>query len=50
VGVEASYYTSASSVDVQSLAGVGHDLNTHFRNHEGWRLMDEWLCSRGLGR
>ena len=49
-GGEAAYYTSASSVDVQSLPGVGHDLNTHFRNHEGWRLMDEWLRSRGLGR
>ena len=49
-GVEASYYTNASSVDVQSLDGVGHDLNTHFRNHEGWRLMDEWLRPQGLGR
>lgn len=49
-GAEASFYTSASSVDVQSLPGIGHDLNTHLRNHEGWRLMDEWLRSRGLGR
>jgi pimeloyl-ACP methyl ester carboxylesterase len=29
---------------------VGHDFNTHFRNHEGWRLMDEWLRSQGFGR
>jgi hypothetical protein len=47
---EASFYMSASGVTVQALPGVGHDLNTHFRNHEGWRLMDEWLRSQGLGR
>lgn len=47
---EAAFFTSASDVTVQPLAGVGHDFNTHFRNHEGWRLMDEWLRSRGLGR
>jgi pimeloyl-ACP methyl ester carboxylesterase len=47
---EAAYFTSASSVTGQSLAGVGHDFNTHFRNHEGWRLIDEWLQSQGLGR
>ncbi|HYY98838.1 MAG TPA: alpha/beta fold hydrolase [Pyrinomonadaceae bacterium] len=47
---EAAFYTGASSVTVQSLPGVGHDVNTHFRNHEGWRLMDEWLRSQGLGR
>jgi pimeloyl-ACP methyl ester carboxylesterase len=47
---EAAYFTSASSVTVQSLPGVGHDFNTHFRNHEGWRLIDEWLQSQGLGR
>lgn len=42
---EAAYFTSASSVTVQALAGVGHDFNTHYRNHEGWKLMDEWLRS-----
>ena len=47
---EAAYFTSSSSVAVQSLPYVGHDFNTHFRNHEGWRLMDEWLQSQGLGR
>ena len=47
---EAAFFASASSVTVQSLAGVGHDFNTHFRNHEGWRLIDEWLQSQGLGR
>jgi len=45
---EAVYFTSASSVTVQPLAGVGHDFNTHFRNHEGWKLMDEWLRSKGF--
>ncbi|HEX7316732.1 MAG TPA: alpha/beta hydrolase [Pyrinomonadaceae bacterium] len=45
---EAAYFTSASSVTVQALPGVGHDFNTHFRNHEGWRLMDEWLRSKGF--
>jgi pimeloyl-ACP methyl ester carboxylesterase len=45
---EAAFYTSASGVTVQPLAGVGHDFNTHFRNHEGWRMMDEWLRSKGF--
>jgi pimeloyl-ACP methyl ester carboxylesterase len=49
-GGEAAFFTGASSVDVQALGGVGHDFNTHFRNHEGWRLMDEWLRSKGFGR
>lgn len=47
---EASFYNSASSVSVQTLPGVGHDVNTHFRNHTSWRLMDEWLTSLGLGQ
>ena len=47
-GGEAAYFNSASSVTVQPLAGVGHDFNTHFRNHEGWKLMDEWLRSKGF--
>jgi pimeloyl-ACP methyl ester carboxylesterase len=47
---EAAFFASASSVTVQSLASVGHDFNTHFRNHEGWQLIDEWLQSQGLGR
>jgi pimeloyl-ACP methyl ester carboxylesterase len=47
-GGEAAYFTSASSVAVQPLAGVGHDFNTHYRNHKGWRLMDEWLKSKGF--
>jgi pimeloyl-ACP methyl ester carboxylesterase len=45
---EAASFTSASSVTVQTLPGVGHDFNTHFRNHKGWRLMDEWLRSKGF--
>src|SRR5215212_2106198 len=45
---EAAFFTSASGVTVQALPGVGHDLNTHYRNHEGWRLMDEWLRSKGF--
>src|SRR5215207_1101599 len=47
-GGEAPFFTSASSVTVQSLPGVGHDFNTHFRNHKGWRLIDEWLKSKGF--
>jgi pimeloyl-ACP methyl ester carboxylesterase len=48
-GGEAAYFTSASSVTVQALPGVGHDFNTHYRNHEGWRLMDDWLRAQGFG-
>ena len=47
---EAAFYASASSVTVQTVPGVGHDFNTHFNNHAGWRLMDEWLRARGLHR
>jgi hypothetical protein len=32
---EAAYFTSASSVTVQLLAGVGHDFNTHFPQSRG---------------
>lgn len=49
-GDEAAFYTSASSVTVQTLPGVGHDVNTHFNNRTSWRLMDEWLRSAGLHR
>lgn len=45
---EAAFYTSASSVTVQAIPGVGHDMNTHFGNHTSWRLMDEWLRAAGL--
>ncbi|HWW77926.1 MAG TPA: alpha/beta fold hydrolase [Pyrinomonadaceae bacterium] len=48
-GGEAAYFTGASGVTVQALPGVGHDFNTHFRNHEGWRQMDEWLRAQGFG-
>lgn len=47
---EAAFYANASGVTVQTLHGVGHDVNTHLRNHESWRLMDEWLTAQGLGR
>src|SRR5215207_4301707 len=45
---EAAFFTNASGVTVQALPGVGHNFNTHYRNHEGWRLMDEWLQSKGF--
>lgn len=47
---EPGFYTSASGVTVQSVPGVGHDVNTHYGNHASWRLMDEWLQAQGLGR
>lgn len=46
---EAAFFTSASSVTVHALPGAGHDFNTHYRNHEGWKLMDDWLRSKGFG-
>ncbi|HEY0097786.1 MAG TPA: alpha/beta fold hydrolase [Pyrinomonadaceae bacterium] len=45
---EAAFYQSASSVTVQAIPGVGHDVNTHYGNHASWRLMEEWLRSAGL--
>lgn len=42
-------YPSASSVTVQALPGVGHDVNLHLDNGTSWRLMDEWLRAAGLG-
>lgn len=44
-GGEAAFYKSASSVTVQTLAGVGHDVNTHFNNRTSWQLMDEWMSA-----
>jgi pimeloyl-ACP methyl ester carboxylesterase len=46
---EAAFFTSASSVTVQALPGVGHDVNLHLDNGTSWRLMDEWLRAAGLG-
>ena len=45
---EAAFFTSASGVTVQSIPGVGHDVNTHFNNRASWELMDEWLRAAGL--
>jgi pimeloyl-ACP methyl ester carboxylesterase len=45
---EAAFYTNASSVTVQAIPGVGHDVNTHFGNRTSWQLMDEWLRAAGL--
>ena len=45
---EAAFWTSASSITVQSLPEVGHDFNTHLANKEGWRLIDQWIRAIGL--
>lgn len=42
---EAAYWTSASSVTVQSLPGVGHDFNGHVDHLQGWEQIDAWLSS-----
>ena len=47
-GTEEAFFKSASSVTVQTIPGVGHDVNTHLGNHRSWRLMDEWLRAAGL--
>ncbi len=47
-GAEAAFYTSASGVTVQTIPGVGHDVNTHFNNRASWQLMDGWLTAGGL--
>jgi hypothetical protein len=45
---EAAYWTSASSITVQSLPQVGHDFNTHLDHKTGWRLIDRWIRTIGL--
>jgi pimeloyl-ACP methyl ester carboxylesterase len=45
---EAAFYTSASSVTVQTLHGVGHNVNTHLGNRTSWQMMDEWIRAAGL--
>jgi pimeloyl-ACP methyl ester carboxylesterase len=45
---EAAFYASASSVTVQVIPGVGHDVNTHFGNHTSWQFMDDWIRAAGL--
>jgi pimeloyl-ACP methyl ester carboxylesterase len=42
---EAAYYSSASRVTVESLAGVGHAFNNHLNNKTGWRSIDQWISS-----
>ena len=42
---EAAYWTSASSITVQSLAHVGHSFNTHLDNKKGWRKIERWIDS-----
>jgi pimeloyl-ACP methyl ester carboxylesterase len=43
-GGEAAFWTSASSVTVQSLLNVGHDFNLHLDNETGWRQIDKWIA------
>lgn len=40
---EAQYWASASSVTVQSLPGMGHDLNTHLDHEASWQQIDAWI-------
>lgn len=40
---EAQYWASASSVTVQSLPGMGHDLNTHLNRETSWEQIDAWI-------
>jgi pimeloyl-ACP methyl ester carboxylesterase len=44
-GGEAAYWTSASSITVESLPAVGHAFNTHLDNKTGWRLINQWVTS-----
>ena len=48
-GGEAAYWTSASSVTVESLANIGHAFNTHLDNKTGWRSIDRWIRSTLAG-
>jgi len=42
---EAAYWTSASSITVQSLPEVGHSFNLHLDNRTGWRQIDQWIAA-----
>ncbi|MCB0172847.1 MAG: alpha/beta hydrolase [Anaerolineae bacterium] len=42
---EAAYWTSASSITVQSLPDVGHSFNTHLDNKRGWKQISQWLSA-----
>lgn len=42
---EAAFWTSTSSLTVQSLPNMGHDFNSHLDNHRGWEQIDDWLTS-----
>ena len=48
-GGEAAFWTSASSVTVQSLPEVGHSFNTHLDNKRGWKLINNWIKSTLAG-
>lgn len=44
-GGEAAFWTSASSITVESLPVTGHSFNTHLVNRTGWRSIDQWITS-----
>lgn len=41
--IEAGYWTSASSVTVQELGEMGHDVNLHLNREQSWTAIDAWL-------
>ena len=42
---EAAFWTSASSITVQSLALTGHSFNTHLVNKSGWQSINQWIAA-----
>jgi len=47
---EAAVWTSASHVTVQSLASVGHAVNSHLDHERSWIEIDAWLTAKFGGR
>lgn len=47
---EAAYWTSASSVTVESLPLTGHSFNTHLVNKAGWQSINRWITATLAGQ
>ncbi|MFO0591971.1 MAG: alpha/beta hydrolase [Polyangiaceae bacterium] len=44
--LEAAHWASASSVTVQGLSEMGHDVNLHLNHEQSWSQIDAWLSDQ----
>jgi hypothetical protein len=42
-GSEASFYSSAPSVAIESLPNSSHSFNLHTNHNDGWQHINSWI-------